>query len=200
MQTDQRWQDSLPQKYHHFAGNYHNLFCKNAYRFGVTAEFPYVVLRMAPPAESTQPTFYDAEGYAKQLIGQVGVLLNLIFGYLILHKSLMVLYWGCGLDRLIQCLLSRFFSVRCKRSSGTKNTRTTVICMPGNQTRRMFRHCQVKRNKNYYLSSSRLQSPSMDNAFRVGRDHTHDLGNNNTKVQNGRTLPNISHQHTNSPS
>lgn len=73
MQSDQRWQDSLAQKYHHFAGNYHNLLCKNSYRFGVTTEFPYVFLRMAPPAESTKPSFYNAEGYAKQLIGQVSV-------------------------------------------------------------------------------------------------------------------------------
>ena len=73
MQSETRWQDSLPQNYHHFAGNYHSLLCKNSHRFGVITEAPYVYLRMAPPSESPQPTFYDAEGYAKQLIGQVRV-------------------------------------------------------------------------------------------------------------------------------
>ena len=69
-QESESWMQTLDEKYHAFAGNYHALSCKNPHRFEFKSEVePYVFLKLAPPTKS--PAFFNAEGYAKRLIGLV---------------------------------------------------------------------------------------------------------------------------------
>jgi hypothetical protein len=69
-QESESWKEALDEKYHTFAGNYHALSCKNPHRFEFkSAVEPYVFLKLAPPTAS--PAFFNAEGYAKHLIGLV---------------------------------------------------------------------------------------------------------------------------------
>ena len=71
-QSDRRWIDCLEEKYHTFAGNYHALQCKNPHRFEFNkVEEPYVFLMLTPPSHLQSPVFFNAEGYAKHLIGMV---------------------------------------------------------------------------------------------------------------------------------
>jgi hypothetical protein len=77
MLEGESWRDSLCEKYHHFAGNYHGLPVKNPYRFDVVKDGDWckVELLMAPPVakNSSTPSFFDAEEYAKHLIGMVSL-------------------------------------------------------------------------------------------------------------------------------
>jgi len=73
------WRDKLDPKYHEFAGNYHKLPCSEPHRFEVNTEFPYVGLKLSPAVNildvgenfitTTNPYFFNAENYAKHLIG-----------------------------------------------------------------------------------------------------------------------------------
>lgn len=72
------WRETLKAKYHHFAGNYHKLADKDPYRSYVARKrmpdgsfTPVVQLKMAPPVASSPPSFFNAEEYAKHLIGNV---------------------------------------------------------------------------------------------------------------------------------
>jgi len=64
-QAQPHWSQKLDQKYHRFAGAYHDL--PESYRLFRDGD---AVLKMSPPAGSAaRPTFFDAEGYSKHLVG-----------------------------------------------------------------------------------------------------------------------------------
>jgi hypothetical protein len=75
---DAPWKQTLAEKYHIFAGNYHKLPLDNlpttnrsAYQFEVIS--PCIIgTQMAPPCpETSTPTFLNAEDYSKNLVGLV---------------------------------------------------------------------------------------------------------------------------------
>ena len=83
--SDGSWREKLDEKYHCFAGNYHRLPVPNFHRFEIVKELGddglmydlrfQPELLMAPPVsnDEAQPCFFNAEEYAKHLIGNVSV-------------------------------------------------------------------------------------------------------------------------------
>lgn len=70
------WRKDLPEKLHHFAGNYHSLPGTNFYRIEVVKDeknVPCECAKMAPPLSNrlSQPTFFNETNYSKHLIGLV---------------------------------------------------------------------------------------------------------------------------------
>ena len=72
MMDDDDWRDRLDEKYHHFAGNYHNLDVTDYHRFDIISEPPFVSLKLAPPVKGTENvSFFNAMDYSKHLLGNV---------------------------------------------------------------------------------------------------------------------------------